>query len=122
MIDLINARILGVGLKIQEVRWHDPSLGIVGKGWTFNTTSAWRVLGVDGRLAFAWESNTADDLKSLVGKSIVSVSSQSPRMTGDPAFELSDGRWLEVFACHATDPWVLSLPEMTYVGNPSSML
>jgi hypothetical protein len=55
----------------------------------------------------------------LVGLSIVSVALRSSLMTGDPAFELSDGRWLEVFSDHAVDPWPMRLPDITVVGSPS---
>jgi hypothetical protein len=40
-------------------------------------------------------------------------------MSADPAFELSDGRWLEIFSDHALDPWSMQLPNMTFVGSPS---
>ena len=121
VIELIRAGLAGSQLEIVQTSWSYPSLGLVGNGWNFNTVSAWRVLTADGRLEFGWEAENVDELvQSLVGRSIIAVRPQSSLMADDPAFELSDGRWLEVFACHPIDPWVLDLPHMVYVGSPSA--
>jgi hypothetical protein len=73
-----------------------------------------------GALGFGWSNPAAPDLVwDLVGLSIVSVAPQSSVMRGDPAFELSDGRRLEIFSDHAVDPWSMRLPNITFVGSPS---
>ena len=73
-----------------------------------------------GVLDFGWSSVDAPHLVGdLVGLSIVSVALQSSIMKGDPAFELSDGRCLEIFSDHAVDPWSMQLPNITFVGSPS---
>ncbi|HEX7661178.1 MAG TPA: hypothetical protein VF444_17035 [Pseudonocardiaceae bacterium] len=107
-------------LVIKEAHWIEPSLtlSLVGNGWAFGSISAWRVLKGDV-LEFSYSTVEASDLiLNLCGLSIVSVTSQSPRMAGDPAFELSDGRWLEIFSDIAVDPWVMSLPDFGFVGAP----
>jgi hypothetical protein len=73
-----------------------------------------------GVLDFGWSSvDTPHLVRDLVGLSIVSVASQSSIMRSDPAFELSDGRWLEIFSDHAIDPWSMQLPNVIFVGSPS---
>jgi hypothetical protein len=106
-------------LKIKEAAFADPSLTLNGDGWGFSSPSVWRVIR-DGVLEFGWSDQDAADLVwEFCGLSIVSVESQSSRMGGDPAFGLSDGRWLEIFSDHAVDPWWMSLPDMVFVGSPS---
>jgi hypothetical protein len=106
-------------LTIKEAVFADPTLTLAGDGWSLSTPSAWRVLK-GGVLEFGWSgAEASDSIWELCGLSIVSVAPQSSRMSGDPAFELSDGRWLEIFSDHAVDPWSLRLPSMTFVGSPS---
>ena len=106
-------------LKIREATFRDPTLTLAGDGWTFSSPSAWRVIK-SNVLDFGWSDTEASNLVwDLCGLSIVAVCKQSPRMSGDPAFELSDGRWLEIFSDHAVDPWSMRLPNMTFVGSPS---
>ena len=106
-------------LAIKEAAFADPTLTLAGEGWSLSTPSAWRVLK-SGVLEFGWSSAEASHLVwELCGLSIISVAPQSALMGGDPAFELSDGRWLEIFSDHPVDPWLLRLPSMTFVGSPS---
>ena len=106
-------------LSIKEAAFADPTLTLAGDSWTFSSLSAWRVIK-GSVLEFGWSSVDAPYLVlDLVGLSIVSVASQSPIMRGDPGFELSDGRWLEIFSDHAIDPWSMQLPDITFVGSPS---
>lgn len=82
-------------LTIKEAVFADPTLTLAGDGWSLSTPSAWRVLK-GGVLEFGWSgAEASDSIWELCGLSIVSVAPQSSRMSGDPAFELSDGRWLE---------------------------
>ncbi len=106
-------------LTIKEAAFADPTLTLAGEGWALSSPSAWRVIK-GGVLEFGWSNGEASDLVwELRGLSIVSVAPQSSRMSGDPAFELSDGRWLEIFSDHPLDPWSLQLPGITFVGSPS---
>ena len=106
-------------LKIRAASFVDPTLDIAGDGWSLICVSAWRVTRA-GVLEFGWSGKEASDrIWDLCGLSIVSVTSQSPLMRGDPAFELSSGQWLEIFSDHPVDPWWLILPTITFVGSPS---
>jgi hypothetical protein len=108
-------------LTITEAAFVDPTLTLAGDGWAFSSPSAWRV--INGRIldfGWSWSSADAPDLVwDLCGLSIVSVAPRSSVMGGDPALELSDGRWLEIFSDHAVDPWSMRLPNITFVGSPS---
>lgn len=106
-------------LVIKEASFADPTLTLTGDDWSFSSPSAWRVVK-EGVLEFGWSEVKAPDLVwDLCGLAIISVAPQSPAMSGDPAFELSDGRWLEIFSDNAIDPWSMQLPGMTFVGSPS---
>jgi len=106
-------------LTVKEAAFADPTLTLAGDGWAFSSPSAWRVIK-DSVLDFGWSNTQAADLvRGLCGLSIISVVPQSPLMGGDPAFEFSDGRWLEIFSDHAIDPWSMRLPDITFVGSPS---
>jgi hypothetical protein len=120
MIEQLRAALAGMlPLAIKEASFADPTLTLAGDGWALSSPSAWRVIK-GGVLEFGWSSVQAPDLVSeLRGLSIVSVAPQSPVMAGDPAFELSGGRWLEIFSDHAVDPWSVLLPDITFVGSPS---
>lgn len=120
MIEQLRIELAASGpLAIKEAAFADPTLTLAGDGWSLSTPSAWRVLKA-GVLEFGWSGADAPDLIwELCGLSIVSVAPQSSRMSGDPAFELSDGRWLEIFSDHPVDPWSLRLPPITFVGSPS---
>lgn len=121
MIDQIRKELaqygpLTVGIA-QLVAGGDLSLG--GDRWTLSSPSAWRIVG-GGVLAFGWSDEAAEaGVAELIGLSIVAVEPQSARMTGDPAFELSDGRWIEIFSDQPMDPWVFALPSMVFVGAPA---
>ncbi|WP_425861447.1 hypothetical protein [Arthrobacter sp. TWP1-1] len=109
-------------LKINRADSRYGELTFGGEGWTFGSPSAWRVVK-DGVLVIGWsmvwrEEDTPERVAELAGLSIVAVAPQSPRMGGDPAFELSDGSWVEIFSDHPIDPWAMDLPGLVYVGAP----
>jgi hypothetical protein len=120
MIELLRRELAPrLPLTIKEAAFSDPTLTLAGDGWALSCPSAWRIIK-DGVLKFGWSNREASDLVwDLCGLSIVDVVPQSSRMSGDPAFELSDGRWLEIFSDHPVDPWSLRLPNITFVGSPS---
>lgn len=120
MINEIRGALSGLlPLVVREASFEDPTLTLSGDGWAFSSISAWRVTR-GGVLVYGWSEPSAPDrVWDLCGLAIVSVSSQSPWMRGDPVLELSSGDFLEVFSDHATDPWVFRLPSITFVGSPS---
>jgi hypothetical protein len=120
MIEQLRSEIASMlPLVIKEAAFVDLTLTLAGDGWALSSPSAWRVIK-GGVLEIGWSHADASDLVwDLCGLSIVSVAPQSSVMRGDPAFELSDGRWLEIFSDHAVDPWSLQLLNITFVGSPS---
>ena len=120
MIEQLRAELASMlPLVIKEAAFVDPTLTLAGDSWAFSSPSAWRVIK-DGVLEFGWSNVSASDLVwDLCGLSIISVAPQSSAMSGDPAFGLSDGRWLEIFSDHAIDPWSMQLQGITFVGSPS---
>ena len=107
-------------LAVASADYQEPSLSLSGDSWSFSTLSPWRLLTADGTVASSWKTRDAREAVSgLIGVEIVGVRSQGRLLTSDPALVLSDGRRLEVFSDHHTDPWVLSVPGNTFVGSPS---
>jgi hypothetical protein len=91
MIEYLRNELMPIlPLAIGLVAVENPTLTLAGDGWAFSSPSAWRVIK-DGVLEFGWSHEVAPDLlQDLCGLSIVSVASQSPVMSGDPTFRLSD--------------------------------
>jgi len=120
MIDHLGASMQPLlPLKIHEAEWNDPALTISGSGWSISTTSSWRVVE-NSKLVFGWSQPDAADLVwDLCGKSIVDVGTQSSLAPVDPVLHLSDGSAVEIFSDNATDPWVIRLPGVTIVGDPT---
>lgn len=120
MISDVNAAIASLGgLAISHAAYLEPTLTIWGESWSFATVSAWRVLR-EGVLLVGWsDRGVSAYLRELPGLSVVAARSQGALMGGDPALALDNGDWLEVFSDGPSDPWVLRLPSITYVGSPS---
>jgi hypothetical protein len=99
-------------LTIAEVEVQDPILVVGGEGWALTAMCPWRVLRGDD-LELSWSSPEVEDRAwELVGRQIVSAEVQGR----DPVLRLSDGSALQLFSDTDTDPWVLRLPGITFVG------
>jgi hypothetical protein len=102
-----------VPLLIREATFADPTLVLSGDGWSLAATCPWRVVHHDHGIEISWSSSDAEDrVRGLVGVQITSVRQRG----NDPAFDLSNGRVLEVFSDTDVDPWVLRLVGVTFVG------
>ena len=105
-------------LGIEHATFEDTvNLTFGGPDWSLNVSSPSRLVR-RGQLL-----RGSDDIDSpvadLLGRSIIRVEVQS-RSVLDPAFELDDGRMLEVFSCDPFEPWVLRLPDgAVWVRLPS---
>ena len=99
-------------LTIAEIEVQDPILVLSGEGWALTAMCPWRVLrGTD--LELSWSSSDVEDRAwDLVGRQIVSAEERGR----DAALQLSDGSVFELFSDTDTDPWVLRLPGITFVG------
>lgn len=104
-------------LFIKHVAWDGDSLVVAGDGWSFSTSSAWRVSQGDKLLFACWDDEIDICLEELVGTSIVEVAWLISAQPIDPSLVLSDGRRLDVFCSSSCDPWVMSLPRGIYVGG-----
>lgn len=107
-------------LKVQEAKWDDPVLTLAGPGWSLTVLSPWRAVA-NARLLYGWsQPNAGDLLWELCGQSIIDVGVQSPLAPVDPVLHLSGGDAIEIFSENATDPWVIRLPAVTFVGSPAA--
>ena len=98
-------------LVIAKASHENENLHLSGKSWSFNSLSPWRITGSRGIVLSGSEFEDANAaVSSLCGHSIVGVTSQSQHHSGDPCFEMDDGRFLEVFSAHYLEPWVMHLP------------
>jgi hypothetical protein len=104
-------------LRLRQVEWTDPTLTVLGdEGFALNATCPWRVTAPDG-IPFGWASPEAGDLvHDLAGLDVVAVERQARRAPADPAFVLSSGWVLELFADTAVDPWTLRVGDDVLVG------
>jgi len=105
-------------LLIKQCSWDEDALTLVGADWNFNTLSAWRI-AYEEKIQFAcWDKEISDRLKELEGLSIVSLMAQGQYVQEDPVFELSDGRYLEIFSTDTVEPWAFQIPGgKIYVGG-----
>lgn len=105
-------------LRIDEVSYSDPVLGLSGDGWWLSLMCPWLVTGPD--LRYSWDSDTVeDDAWDLVGHSIVAVSFAED-VTVDPVFEIEGGISLAVRADSDWDPWTMQVPGLVVIGKKGS--
>ncbi|MCX2803383.1 hypothetical protein [Microbulbifer thermotolerans] len=115
--NLINVLNDLLPLVIKEISWDGDTFIIAGDEWSFSTTSAWRIIK-ESSIDFAcWDNNIDTRVDKLKGLSLVAVQPQGSSIHVDPAFQLSDGRRLEVFSTETVEPWAFTLPGGSiYVG------
>jgi hypothetical protein len=107
-------------LRIDEVEYNDPMVLLSGRGWSLSVACPWQLMR-DGQLATSYGDNgAAEVLDGLVEKTIVAVNGGgSDRGAGDLQLALDDGAILDVLVDTDLDPWVLRLPDHTFVGSAS---
>lgn len=105
-------------LNINNASFDGDTLTLSGESWNFSTLSAWRVLN-GNEIEFAcWDKNIEEQVSALNGLSIVGTQTQGAIVGTDPVFELSDGRYIEIFSTDTDEPWVMTLPSDTvFVGG-----
>lgn len=107
-------------LKLEEVEYNDPMVVLSGPGWSLSVACPWRLMR-EGRLETSYgDDGAAAAIDGLVANAVVALragdGSSSP---GDIQIALDDGAVLDVFADTDLDPWVLRLPDHTFVGTAS---
>jgi hypothetical protein len=107
-------------LRLEEVEYNDPMVVLVGPGWSLSVACPWRLMR-HGRLLTSYgDDGAAVILDRLVGNAVVGFDAGDPsRSPGDIRIALDDGATLDVFADTDLDPWVLRLPDQTFIGTAS---
>ena len=99
-------------LEITEIEFQDPVMALSGEGWALTAVCPWRVLRGDA-LELSWSTPDAEDRAwDLIGRQVVAADQHGR----DAVLQLSDGSSIELFSDTDTDPWVLRLPGLTFVG------
>lgn len=119
--DLIKSVEKSLPLKIERAEWNDPVLSIGGSGWSFNTTSSWRIVNQSCLVTGCEDDAASEAAAKLKGCIIRSCEAMSVEPALDPRFILSNGTKLEVFSATAVEPWVMRLPgdEPIFVASPT---
>lgn len=121
MIEELRASVSALlPLRVGELEFNDPVVVLAGSKWSLSIVCPWR-LTRGGALVTSIEDPGAEaHLRELVGASIVEIVAQTGWGTArDPAFVFADGARLELFADTDLDPWVMRLPDKTFVGSAS---
>jgi hypothetical protein len=121
MIDKIGEALSAlVPLKLEEVEYTDPMVVLSGARWSLSVACPWRLMRDCGLETSYGDEGAAAALDRLVGASVVALrardASSSP---ADIQVEFDDGAVLDVFVDTDVDPWVLRLPDDTFVGSAS---
>lgn len=118
MIGQLRTAVAGLlPLRILEIDHNDPAVVLSGENWSLSIVCPWRVSKADVLVCAFGDPGAETRMKSLIGAEIVAVRGQSAvHEEWDPAFEIAGGFTLEVFADTDEDPWVMRLPEHTFVG------
>jgi hypothetical protein len=104
-------------LRIDEVDYVEPTVTLMGRDWSLAVTCPWRLVRGSTTLV-AWNDTTvADQIWELVGTAVIDVRTWSTHHPNDPAFVLTSSDRVELEADSDLDPWVLRLPDRTFVGS-----
>lgn len=104
-------------LEIEEVEYNDPMVLLAGPGWSFSVACPWRMMR-DGQLETSYgDDGAAAVLDGLTGTAVISLGGSGG--PGDLQIALDGGGVLDVFVDTDLDPWVLRLPDHTFVGSAS---
>ncbi|SRR6266508_813159 len=120
MIDRISSSLARhFPLRIDQVDYADPTVTLTGDGWSLSMTCPWHLFEGQSRIVSWNEEGATDVIWDLVGHAITEVRPRSTEHPSDPVFLLTGGLRLEIHADTDLDPWVLRLPELTFVGSAS---
>lgn len=96
-------------LEINNFHWEQESLTLVGSGWSFSTSSPWRVVDAQGFL-FGSESSPSNQELSSLTKIYITEAKPTGHVNLDIKFILSNGNVFECFSATSFEPWVFNLP------------
>ena len=102
---------------ISFVSWDETTFVISGEKWSFNTSSAWRLIAGNSVILGCWDVDAKEIERKLMAQKITTIDYQSTRLCIDPVFGLSDGKAIEIFSTDTIAPWVLNLQGLdTFIG------
>lgn len=96
-------------LKIETIMWDDGVFQMYGPLWSFTTRSTWRVIQHDKMIVGCYDRDSKEFENSLLNFEIIDVLIQGNYLKIDPAFVLSNGLKLEIFATHTCKPWTIQV-------------
>lgn len=103
-------------LRIQSVEYEDPSLVVIGDGWTLALLGSWSWLRGDTVVTEWGEPTTSDAVWDLCGLDLVAIRFPNAPGTGDCSFALSDGGALEARSDHSGyDTWTFTQDDVDVI-------
>jgi hypothetical protein len=107
-------------LRVDELEFSDPVVVLAGPNWSLSIVCPWRLTRKSVLVTSIDDPGAEARLRELVGASIIDVVSQSSGgASADPVLVFADGARLEIFSDTDLDPWVMRLPDKTFVGSAS---
>jgi hypothetical protein len=107
-------------LRIDGLEFNDPVVVLIGANWSLSIVCPWRLTRGGALVASIEDPSAEAHLRDVVGGAITDVIPQSAGgASPDPVFVFADGARLELFSDTDLDPWVMRLPDKTFVGAAS---
>ena len=107
-------------LRIDRVDAVDPTMTLVGSGWSLAIVCPWRLVLAGGEV-IDWEQDGAEEaVAARVGQAIVGVKPLDSDHPTAPAFAFSNGDCLVIDPDDDLDPWSMLFDEITFVGTLSA--
>lgn len=112
MVDLIEQINNESPLVIDHASFKSENLSLYGDNWSFNTTSAWRILTDEVICLGCFDNDAEDEIgELLIGKTIVSCRFSNDQKRLDLKLLLNTDEVIEVFSTFAYENWVLEVGE-----------
>ena len=116
MGDLMASLIRYAPLQVREVEYVDPTVTLAGNDWSLSITCPWR-LRRESEVVVSWDDDSVEDMIwDLAGHSLLDISFELVGERRNALLQLTGGLTLEILPDSDLDPWVMRLPEETFVG------
>jgi hypothetical protein len=113
-------------LKIEETNWDGTVFHMYGTNWSFSTLSSWRVSTTKKMIFGCYDNSSLELLNRLKKTDIIGFDIQTPSLTIDPVFLLSNQLRLEIFSTDVYEPWTFNINQLCVFvptpGKPESFL
>jgi hypothetical protein len=107
MINKINKFLENKKLRLDEILYDDYNLSLIGKGWSLNTTSAWRII-ISDKLFGVNDSESIKILQSLIGLEIKYVEPLGD-LNLDFTIVLENKAKIQIFSTTYFEPWIIRI-------------